>query len=122
MRILCIDDDDTLLFMIGRLLTRNGHVVATAESGEEGLATLRANPMAYDLVLVDFNMPGMNGLDVAREALAIRADLPVVIASGFISDALRQDACALGVRDVIFKADTVTEYCKSVERIATTSL
>jgi CheY-like chemotaxis protein len=118
MRILCIDDDDTLLFMIGRLLEKRGHAVVTAESGEEGLDTLRGNPSAQDLVLVDFNMPGLSGLDVAREALAIRPDLRVVIASGFITDALRQDAQALGVAEVIFKPDTVTEYCEAVEKAA----
>jgi CheY-like chemotaxis protein len=120
MRILCIDDDDTLLFMVGRLLERRGHVIKAAESGEEGLELLRADPQSHDMVLVDFNMPGLSGLDVAREARAIRPDLPVVIASGFITDALRTDAQALGVADVLFKADTVVEYCESVDRFANT--
>lgn len=52
-------------------------------------------------------MPGMSGLEVAREVRTIRANLPVAIASGFIDDTLRSEAVGAGVRELIFKADAV---------------
>ena len=51
----------------------------------------------------------MSGLDVAREVRALRADLPVAIASGFIDEVLRSEAVEAGVRELIFKADAVEE-------------
>ena len=63
-------------------------------------------------------MPGMSGLDVALEARSIRADLPVAIASGFLDETLRQAASAAGVRDLIFKAIDLDEFCAAVQAVA----
>ena len=118
MRILCIDDDDILLLMLARLLERRGHVVTKAESGEQGLERLRADPAAQDLVLTDFNLPGMSGIEVAHAVRLIRPDLRVAVASGYLSQDLKAKAQAAGVIDLIFKPDTVGEYCDAVERLA----
>jgi two-component system cell cycle sensor histidine kinase/response regulator CckA len=116
-RILYIDDDRALLSMVQRLLERRGHRVSVAESAEQGLSLLRADPTAFDLLLIDYNMPVMKGTDVARASRALRADLPIALASGFITDALHAEARSLGISDVIFKADAVTEFCAVVDRL-----
>ena len=84
----------------------------------EALAALRANPASFDLVVSDYNMPGMSGLEVAREARAIRADLPVVVASGFVDEALQTQAKAAGVREVISKTKAMDGFCEVIARIA----
>jgi len=71
-------------------------------------------------VVSDYNMPGMSGLDVAREVRSIRAGLPVVIASGFIDETLRAEAAGAGVRELIFKADTAEDLCEAFARLAQT--
>jgi CheY-like chemotaxis protein len=86
--ILYIDDDEALVFLVRRLLERRGYQVSGFTDQREGLAALRADPAGFDLVLSDYNMPGMSGLDVARAVAAIRADLPVAVASGFIDENL----------------------------------
>ena len=63
-------------------------------------------------------MPGLSGLDVAREIRAIRGDLPVVIVSGFIDDTLQVEAHAAGVRELIFKASDVEQFCAAFTRLA----
>ncbi len=63
-------------------------------------------------------MPGMSGLNVAREARAIRADLPVAVASGFIDEVLRVQAQQVGVCEVIFKASAVEDFCDAFARLA----
>ena len=86
----------------------------------EALAALRADPASFDLVVTDYNMPGMSGLDVAREVKSIRADLPVVVASGFIDEALQSQAAAAGVQEVIFKATAVEDLSAVIARLAQT--
>jgi len=117
--ILYLDDDDTLVFLVSRLLEQRGFRVAAFEVQDDALAAVRDNPKAYDLFLTDFNMPGMSGLDVAREALAIAPDLNVALASGYITEELKAEALAIGVREVIFKTDAVEEFCEVVDRLIT---
>ena len=117
-RILYVDDDEALVFLVTRLLERRGFQVSGYTNQTEALAALRAGSAGFDLVVSDYNMPGMSGLDVAREVRSIRADLPVVIASGFVDEELRAQAAVAGVRKVIFKATAVEEFCEIVQRLA----
>ena len=116
-RILYLDDDESLVYLVERLLEQRGYRVAGHTRQEDALQALRADPAAVDLVLTDYNMPGMSGLDVAREARAIRPELPVVVTSGFIDEALRAQAEGAGVRELIFKADEVEVFCDAVQRL-----
>ena len=120
LRILYLDDDESLVFMVDRLLKRRGYRVAAYTRQDEALQALRADPTAFDLVLTDYNMPGMSGLDVAREVQAIRPELPVAVTSGFIDEELHAQAAGAGVRDLIFKADSVEVFCDAVQRLAQT--
>ncbi|MEE4301465.1 MAG: two-component regulator propeller domain-containing protein [Pseudomonadales bacterium] len=81
-RILLVDDEATVLSVVGRLLGRLGYRVEPMASGEAALERLSADPTAFDLLLTDFNMPGMNGEELARATRAIRGDLPVIMMSG----------------------------------------
>ena len=117
-RILYLDDDESLVFLVERLLKRRGYRVAAYTQQEEALQALRADPADFDLVVTDYNMPGMSGLDVARELRAIRPELPVVVTSGFIDETLHNEAAAAGVREVFFKADSVDVFCDAVQRLA----
>ena len=115
-----LDDDEALVELVTRLLERSGYLVSSYINQREALAELRADPASFDLVVTDYNMPGMSGLDVAREVKAIRADLPVVVASGFIDEALQSQAAAAGVQEVIFKATAVEELSIVIARLAQT--
>lgn len=115
--ILYLDDDETLVFLVSRLLERRGYRVAAFVQQEQAIAAVRTDPEAYALLLTDFNMPGMSGLDVAREALAISPRLNVAVASGYITEELQAEAQAIGVREVIFKTDAVEDFCDVVGRL-----
>ena len=119
--ILYIDDDESLVFLMRRLLERRGFRVSGHIRQSEALDALRADPQRFCLAVTDYNMPGMSGLDVARAVRAIRPDLPVVVASGFIDDELRAKASAAGVMELIFKADAVEDLCDAFARLAQTA-
>ena len=116
--VLFIDDDESIVFLMTRLLQRQGYQVSGFIDAREALAAVRANPGQFDLAVTDFNMPGMSGLDVARALREIRPDLPVALASGYITDELRAQAPQAGVRELVYKPNTVDELCEVVSRLA----
>ena len=116
-RILYVDDDESLLFLVKRLMERRGYHVSIFQDAQDALAALHVDPAAFDLVLTDYNMPRLSGLDVAREAKAIRPDLPVAVASGFLDESLRGQASQAGVSKLIFKADNVEAFCAAVQQL-----
>ncbi len=116
--ILYLDDDDTLVFLVRRLLERRGHRVTAFTDQREAIEAVRQQPDAFHLLLTDYNMPGMSGLDVARAVLAVSPALPVAVASGYITDELQAEALAAGVREVVFKTDAVESFCEVVARLA----
>ncbi|SOE48413.1 His Kinase A (phospho-acceptor) domain-containing protein [Caballeronia arationis] len=80
-RILVVEDDDDVRAMLVECLRTLGYTVTDAPNGQSGLKRLPDdNP---DLLMVDFAMPGMNGLEVIEQARKLRADLPVILATGY---------------------------------------
>jgi CheY-like chemotaxis protein len=117
-RILYLDDDESLVVLITRLLQRKGCRVSGYTDAREALAAVRAHPGDFDLVITDYNMPGMSGLDVAIALREIRHDLPVALASGYISQAVQDLAPAAGVREIFHKTDLIEDLCDAVARWA----
>ncbi|AOW14059.1 hypothetical protein LPB72_00170 [Hydrogenophaga crassostreae] len=115
--IVYVDDDEALTFLVKRLLERRGMRVSAHQDQEEALKAVIDDPAGIDLFLTDYNMPGLSGLDLARRVRAIRADLPVGIASGFIDETLSAEAVGAGVQSLIFKATSVDEFCGSIEAL-----
>ena len=116
--ILCVDDDESIVFLMRRLLGLQGYRVSGYTDPHEALAAVRAEPGQFDLAVTDYNMPGMSGLELARALREIRADLPVALASGYITEELRAEAPAAGVIELIYKPNTADELCEAVARLA----
>jgi PAS domain S-box-containing protein len=115
--VLYLDDDDALVLLVTRMLQRLGYRVSGYVSATEALEAVRADPGQFDLVVTDYNMPGMSGLDVAAELARIRPDLPVAVTSGHISDELRRRLPESKVRHLIYKSNTVEEFCGAVHKL-----
>ena len=117
-RVLYVDDEPTLVFLITRALEKLGIASRGFADAQEALAAFEREPQAFTLVLTDLTMPGsMSGLELAQAVLAIRPDAPVVIASGCIDPAEAQRAAAVGVRRVIQKPAKVPEMAKLVSEL-----
>jgi PAS domain S-box-containing protein len=116
-QVLYLDDDESLVILVQRTLERKGYRVAGYTDAAEALQALAADPRRFDLVVTDYSMPGMSGLDVAREVARIRPGLPVAVTSGYISDELREQAPQAGVRELIYKPDSAEDLCDTVGRL-----
>jgi PAS domain S-box-containing protein len=114
--VLYVDDDEVMLIMVERLLQRAGYRTTCCQDAQEALLKVRANPQAFDIVVTDYNMPAMSGLELAQALASIRPDLPVVISSGYLSEELRSGAQRAGVRHLMQKQNAVEELSKLVRR------
>ncbi|MBI4913187.1 MAG: PAS domain S-box protein [Acidobacteria bacterium] len=83
LRILLVDDDPLIQVTAPAMLEAEGHRVRVARGGREALLVLEAGE-AWDLVILDMNMPGMTGQDTFRLLRRLRPELPVLIATGFV--------------------------------------
>lgn len=116
--VLYVDDEAALVMLITRVLQREGYRVSAHSDIGGALAALRAAPDDFDLVVTDYNMPGTSGLAVARAVRDIRPDLPVAMASGYLTSDLRVQAQEVGVRELIQKPYSVEALCDTVARLA----
>ena len=86
-----VDDEGQILRLLTRVLTRKGHVVLTAENGDEAREVLAEHADSLDIMLLDVVLPPRGGAEVLDEVLARRPGLPVLLISGEqIDEALRQ--------------------------------
>jgi CheY-like chemotaxis protein len=116
-RVMYVDDDEALVFLIDRALTRKGFVVTTFTDPRQAVAALHASPLAFDLVVTDYNMPGYSGVELLREARLIRPELPVALASGYVTPEIEKSALAEGARALIHKPNNVNEMCETLQRL-----
>ena len=100
-RILVVDDEASLRDLLSMTLALADYDVDLAPDGRTALERLRIIP--YDLLITDLKMPGVDGLTVVREARRLKADIPVIIITGFSTEASAIDAVNLGVSGYLTK-------------------
>jgi DNA-binding NtrC family response regulator len=114
--ILIIDDEPTLVKNIRVYLGRHGHDTESAESAEEGLQLLET--FQPDVILLDFHLPGMNGLEALAKIRARRPDARIVMITGHSSVKVAVDAMKAGAYDYVAKPLVLSELQILLERVA----
>jgi CheY-like chemotaxis protein len=102
-RVLVVDDEPRIVGFIERWLDDLGYQVRVATRPEAALELLRAEPDQYDLVMTDYLMPGMNGLELAARVRQVRQDLPILMTTGFVGEIPDEIIQQAGVTLVIQK-------------------
>jgi signal transduction histidine kinase/CheY-like chemotaxis protein len=115
-RILCVDDNAAVLAGVVEMLESLGYRVTPRRSPDSALGDLRENPEGFDLLLTDFAMPGMSGLELARAARGLRPELPVVLVSGYLTPSDHEALEDLGVREILLKPNMLDELAAAVRR------
>lgn len=101
--IVYVDDDDVMRLTVQALLARAGYRVQLCSTAAEAMDALAAHSKEVALLVTDVNMPDDDGLALTRAVHEHHPALPVLISSGYVSDALAQQAAALGVSSVLHK-------------------
>jgi PAS domain S-box-containing protein len=115
--VLYVDDDPVMVVMVQGLLERAGYRVSAIDDPRQALQRATATEDAVDLVVTDFNMPELSGLDLARALQRRRPALPVLLSSGYVSDALRMEAAQAGVHHVMQKEYTLEQLVGLVHAV-----
>src|ERR1700738_5026232 len=100
-RVLVVDDEASIRDLLAKTLALAEYDVDVAPDGRTALE--RMGPYPYDLLIADLKMPGMDGLTVIREAKRYKADLPVIIITGFSTESSANEAVNLGVAGYLTK-------------------
>jgi excisionase family DNA binding protein len=100
-RVLVVDDEASIRDLLSKTLALAEYDVDLAPDGRTALERLRLVP--YDLLITDLKMPGVDGLAVIREARRMKADIPVIIITGYSSEASAIEAVNLGVAGYLTK-------------------
>jgi two-component system phosphate regulon response regulator OmpR len=98
--VLIVDDDHKIRDLLARYLFTQGFRVTTAQDAENAQASLRG--LDFDIVLLDVNMPGMSGLELAREIKAVR-DIPICMLTARAEPEQRIEGLEIGVDDYVAK-------------------
>ena len=114
-RILVVDDDEAVRHFMVDCLQTLGYRVEQAADGEAGLQLL--TPAAPDLLIVDYAMPGMTGVDVVQRARATAPDMPIIMATGY-ADMAAVDR-VLPSRNVLRKPFRLSELAVAVREALT---
>lgn len=102
-RILAVDDEEVIAGLYKASLQRLGYTVTTHTSSEEALATFKAAPDSFDLVLTDQTMPRLSGSELAKKILAIRPDIPIILCTGYSSMVSEEKAKKIGIAGFTMK-------------------
>jgi PAS domain S-box-containing protein len=116
-RILFVDDEEDLVEMGEDVLAELGYEVTSRMSSREALALFKADPSRFDLVITDQTMPEMTGVELAKELLAIRPDMPIIMCTGFSYVVDANKATAAGIKAFAMKPLTRREIAKTIRKV-----
>ncbi len=112
-RLLIVDDEENVVTFCSRTLQNRGYEVHVARSAQDALVLLQSE--RFDLLATDIKMPGMSGLELMREALALRADLAVIVITGMGTFDVSVEALRAGAHDFLVKPFGANELARAVE-------
>lgn len=112
-----MDDDEEILDALKIGLSLHGYHCETATSGKAALELI--NKTFFDVMITDFNMPVMNGLELTKRVKELKPDIKVLIITGFAHNFPYDEAIAMGVSDLLEKPFGLKELIGKIRDIKT---
>ena len=116
-RILFIDDEKALVDLGRQMLERLGYKVVCRTSSIEALELFKSRPDRFDLVITDMTMPNLTGDKLTRQIMRIRADIPVILCTGFSEQISEKSAKDMGIREFILKPLVMDKLARTVRSV-----
>ena len=113
-KVLVVDDAGPVIILCVNVLQSLGYLVKGANRGEAALDMIRSEH--FDLMLLDYKMPGMNGFQVFTEARALRPDMAFLLATAHATPEIIQEARHMGFSSILLKPFSSAELRAAVEK------
>jgi len=117
LHIMLVDDEQSILFMLYELLTMYGAEVTIYNHPEDAIAAFKRNPDAIDLLITDQTMPDYSGLDMCREIMAIRSNLPIILCTGFSETVNASIAEKNGIAAFVYKPLDINQLLDIIHNV-----
>jgi len=101
LNVLIVDDEPTYRIVLTQTLKGCGHTTEACETGDDAISLLQKNK--YDVVLLDYKMPGTSGINVLQWMYGMKMDIPVIIITGYGSEEIALEAWKWGAKDYFVK-------------------
>jgi len=115
--ILVVEDERAILQIIQTILTKSGYKIAAAAKPEEALAQVKKNPDAFDLLITDVIMPGMNGSELVKAIRTYKSSIKYLYISGYTSDIIADVDSGRNEINLLQKPFSAADLCTKVREI-----
>jgi CheY-like chemotaxis protein len=119
LRLLVVDDEPVISKLVSTMLQRHGHHLTLVQQGQDAWDQIAAAPHDFDALIMDLNMPGLSGLEVARRAREIAFDRPIVVMTGHVTADDRRELDRLGITSIIHKPFSAEEFVAAFTKFVT---
>jgi CheY-like chemotaxis protein len=116
-RVLVVDDEEAIRNILARSLLRAGYRVTACASSQEALVHFERDPSAFDLLITDMTMPGMNGKELAQRTMALRPGFHTILCSGYSSLVNAEEAARAGIHAYIEKPVVMSDLLACVRSV-----
>jgi CheY-like chemotaxis protein len=117
-RILFVDDEEAIAKLGARMLQELGYLVTAKTSSTEALCLFTGAPNFFDLVVTDFMMPHMTGGELIVRLRQVRADIPIILTSGFNDEVITpEESGKLGVSEYIRKPFSGATLARAIRKV-----
>ena len=118
LRVAYVDDEEPVVTVMTRQLERRGYRVHGFASPVDFLQQLQAGSIACDVIVTDYNMPDMSGIELMRAIKEFSPGAAFVLTSGYVSEELLAAAAQLGVKSVVRKPESIERLCSAIDDAA----
>ncbi len=115
--VLLVDDEREVVHILDYMLHSLGYRVTACTDSREALEAFKQKPEVFDLVISDMTMPFMGGAELAQRLLTIRADLPIILCTGFSETMNRDKALSMGMREMVMKPVLKSELGQKIRKV-----
>ncbi len=115
--LLLVDDEKEIVELNQKTLEKLGYHVSTCSNGKAALRIIKRNLKQFDLVLTDMTMPGISGIQLAREVAALNPDIPIIIGTGHSDTIDRKEALAMGVKEFYHKPLSTDRLVRLIRKV-----
>ena len=115
--VLVVDDEVPLVTLGRMMLEQLGYEVTSRSTSPDALDAFKANPQGFDLLVTDQTMPHMTGVELAKEVLRLRTDMPIILCTGHSDTVTEAKALEMGIRAFMMKPVTRSKLARAVAKV-----